>query len=130
MRAIDDLNRRSADAGQSHLKLETIVGGELLREFIDLGTNLWPSELNQSKDLLELFLTGRQGAASSGKLCGLLAGTLSLEVKDDAQVALFVSEPCRVPVSYVRSPRRTHKGTETMLHKWRHGLSIVAMCWR
>lgn len=80
MRAIGDMNRRWEDAGQSYLKLETIVGGELLRDAIDLGTNLWPSELSQSRDILELFLQDGTGPLQTAKLCGLLQSTLQLDV--------------------------------------------------
>jgi hypothetical protein len=80
MRAIDDMNRRWADAGQGYLKLETIVGGELLRDAIDLGTNLWPSELSKAKDLLEMFLQDGDGPLQADKLCGLLQATLRLDV--------------------------------------------------
>ena len=80
MRAIADLNRRWAGVGQGHLKLETIVGGELLRDFVDLGTNLWPSELKQSKELLELFLQDGKEQLQKGKLCGLLQATLRLDI--------------------------------------------------
>jgi hypothetical protein len=80
VRAIDDMNRHWASVGQTHLKLETIVGGELLRDFIDLGTNLWPSELSQSKDILELFLQDGKGPLQGAKLCGLLQATLQLDV--------------------------------------------------
>ncbi|MEN6458191.1 MAG: hypothetical protein ABFC63_04620 [Thermoguttaceae bacterium] len=80
IRAIGDMNRRWEDAGQSYLKLETIVGGELLRDAIDLGTNLWPSELSQSRDILELFLQDGTGPLQTAKLCGLLQSTLQLDV--------------------------------------------------
>lgn len=81
MRAIDDMNRRWADAGQGYLKLETIVGGELLRDVIDLGTNLWPSEWRETKDLLELFLQDGRGPFAANTLCGLLQAVLGLGVE-------------------------------------------------
>lgn len=76
MRAIHDMNCRWEDAGFGHLKLDTIVRGQLLRDFIDLGTNLWPSELTRSKELIELFLQDGREPFDAAKLCGLLEATL------------------------------------------------------
>lgn len=77
-RAIDDMNRQWTDSGQTHLRLETIVGGAILKDALDLGSNLWPTELSDARTLLELFLHDGAEHLPKRKLAKLLEGTMSL----------------------------------------------------
>jgi hypothetical protein len=78
-RAIDDMNRQWEDRGETYHKLETIVGGQIRRDALDLGTNLWPTELIQMRTLLELLLFDGAEHLPKGKLAGLLESTMRLE---------------------------------------------------
>lgn len=87
IRAIVDLNQKWQDQGQRDLKLETIVGGELYQDAVNLGTNLWLNELVAVRTLLELFLLDGRGPMPLGKLSELLRPTL------------FLDEDCRKPTN-------------------------------
>lgn len=80
-RAIVDMNQRWADAGHEYLRLETILGGEIHRDALNLATNLWPTELEYVKTLLEMFLLDGRGPLNHGKLAELLETTLPLAEK-------------------------------------------------
>lgn len=77
-RAIDDLNRQWADSGQKHLRLETIVGGNIQKDAMDLGSDLWPTELADARTLLELFLHDGAEHLPKAKLATLLQGAMLL----------------------------------------------------
>ncbi len=81
IRQIDDMNRKWQDDGQPQYKLEVLVRGDLLKSAIDLGKNLWPSELglNDTKTLLELFLANGKGPLPKEKLSELLLAVLPIE---------------------------------------------------
>ena len=81
-RAIDDRNRTWASQGQSYLHLKTIVRGELLAKAKELGTDLWPSELNDIKTLLEMFLESGKDILPKTKLASLLEASFSLDNKN------------------------------------------------
>lgn len=70
-RAIDDMNRTWITNGQPHLKLDTIVRGQLLSKAKNLETNLWPSELENIKTLLELSLENGKAILPKEKLSSL-----------------------------------------------------------
>jgi hypothetical protein len=71
MRAIDDMNRGWVDSGQAHLKLHTIVKGELFKMAQELQTDFWPSEISNVKTFLELFLENGRGIVPKEKLASL-----------------------------------------------------------
>ncbi len=76
-RAIDDRNRSWKDINPC-FRLRTVVRGELLEKAQKLGTDLWPSELTDTKTLLELFLENGRGVLPKEKLASLLESTLPL----------------------------------------------------
>ena len=76
-RAIDDRNRSWKDINPC-FRLRTVVRGELLEKAQNLGTNLWPSELTDTKTLLELFLENGRSVLPKEKLASLLESTLPL----------------------------------------------------
>ena len=84
-RAIDDRNQTWASQGQSYLHLETIVHGELFAKAQKLGTDLWPSELNDTKTLLEMFLENGEGIIPKAKLTSLFESTIPLELLDNGK---------------------------------------------
>ena len=79
-RAIADMNRNWSKNKQSHLKLETIVRGEILDKAKKLESNFWPTELSDVKLFLELYLNNGDGVLPKGKLSSLLEQTLPLEL--------------------------------------------------
>lgn len=79
MRAIDDLNTAWKDNGSPQWKLEVIVGTEIQKDAVELGTNLWPSELTQVRTLLELFLHDGADHLPKEKLADLLETTMALK---------------------------------------------------
>lgn len=70
-RQIDDMNRSWAEKGLPY-KLEVIVRGQMLEKAKALGETLWPSELTESKTLLELFLSNGRSPLLKDKLVDLL----------------------------------------------------------
>lgn len=74
-RAIDDINRGWVDSGQTHLKLNIIVKGELLKMAQELQTDFWPSEISDVKTLLQLFLEDGRGIIPKEKLASLFEAT-------------------------------------------------------
>ena len=78
-RAIDDRNRAWESQNQPYRRLETIVRGELFAKAKELGTDLWPSELNDTKTLLEMFLESGQGVLPKEKLASLFESTFQLD---------------------------------------------------
>lgn len=72
-RAIDDMNRGWANQGLSQ-RLEVIVRGQLLEKAKGLGLNLWPSELLDTKTLLELLLACGKSPLLKEKLIHLFEG--------------------------------------------------------
>ena len=81
-RAIDDMNRKWSDQGQP-LKLDVIVRGQLLSGAKALGTSLWPSELLDTKTLLELYLTDGNSPLLKDKLV-VLFESIFLSRDEDA----------------------------------------------
>ena len=73
MRAIADLNRRWAGVGQGHLKLETIVGGELLRELRRSWNELMALGIEAKQGTPGAIPTGRKRATSEGKALRTIA---------------------------------------------------------
>ena len=77
-RAIADRNRAWASQNQPYRRLETIVRGELFEKAKKLGTDLWPSELNDTKTLLEMYLENGEGILPKQKLSSLFESTFQL----------------------------------------------------
>lgn len=80
-RAIDDINRQWQDQGQGHLKLRTIVKGELIEKAKNLGPGLWPAEPLDAKLVFELFLEKGAGVFPKSKLSSLLESALFNDIK-------------------------------------------------
>ena len=78
-RAIDDRNRAWESQKQPYRRLETIVRGELFEKAKKLGTDLWPSELTDTKTLLEMFLENGKGILPKVKLASLFESTFQLD---------------------------------------------------
>ena len=83
-RASDDMNRNWQLCGQPHLKLETIVRGQLLGMARNLDTSLWPSEFSAVQELLDLYLTSGDEPFPKRTFCSLLEKTLPFEITTDA----------------------------------------------
>jgi hypothetical protein len=77
IRAIDDMNRAWQTRGQP--QLHVIVKGELLSKAKQLRSDLWPTELQDMKTLLELFLEDGREIFPKAKFANLLESTLPLE---------------------------------------------------
>lgn len=76
-RAVDDLNR-----GLYPSKVTLIARGDLLHWSKELGVSLWPAELEDSRSLLELFLSDPTDLLPSSKLSDLLGKVLALGIDD------------------------------------------------
>ena len=85
IRAIDDRNRTWARQDQSYLRLKTINGEQLLKKATKLGTELWPSELSDTKTLLEMFLENGEGVMPKAKLASLFESTVPLGLLDNGK---------------------------------------------
>ncbi|HVN05482.1 MAG TPA: hypothetical protein VMT86_13750 [Bryobacteraceae bacterium] len=72
IRAIEDMNRSFAAQGRPDCQLRTIVRGELLRRARELETNLWPTDLADIKELIEMYLEGGDGPLPKPKLARLI----------------------------------------------------------
>jgi hypothetical protein len=80
VRALGDVNETLQERGL--LPIETKVGGELVAEAQALQSNLWPSELVDARDLLELYLHDGRDVFPKEKLASLLESTLPFEKTD------------------------------------------------
>jgi hypothetical protein len=80
-RAIDDMNRQWEAAGQKHLKLKTIVRGELIQKALNSGTGFWPVELEDLALLFELYLENGNELLPKEKLSSLLDVVFTREIK-------------------------------------------------
>ncbi len=76
-RAVDDLNR-----GPYPSKVSLISRGELLSWCKELGSSLWPSELRDSRLLLELFLSDPKDILPAKQLSELISKVLALEPRE------------------------------------------------
>ena len=85
IRAIDDRNRTWANLVHSDCHLKTIARGQLLEKATKLGTELWPSELSDTKTLLEIFLEGGEGVIPKAKLASLFESTVPLGLLDNGK---------------------------------------------
>lgn len=63
-------------------KLQTVVKGQLLTRFLRLQSNLWPSELQFEKNLLELYLADGTDNLQKSKLADFLYQLLPLSNPD------------------------------------------------
>lgn len=78
-RAIDDFNRAHRRKGTGARKLELVQSGELLADAKKLGTDLWPSELQDVNLLLEILVEDGAGEWPKQRFHTLLVRTLCLE---------------------------------------------------
>ena len=76
-RAVDDLNR----AGYLS-RVELIGRGQLLEWAKRLGSDLWPSELANVRELLEIFLHDGRDILPFTRLASILEGVLALRISD------------------------------------------------
>jgi hypothetical protein len=81
-RAVDDLNR-----GPYLSKLALIGRGQLLSWANDLGASLWPSEMDNIRELLEVFLLNGQDILPLPRLASILE-------------EIFTLRPADVPLKY------------------------------
>ena len=70
--AINQMNEGFIRDGFFNRKLEVIQRGDLLRDFYDMGLNLWPSDLAEINLLLELIVSDGRGLIEKEKLHTLL----------------------------------------------------------
>ena len=85
IRAIDDKNRTWANLVHPDCHLKTIARGQLLERATKLGTELWPSELSDTKTLLEMFLENGEGVIPKAKLASLFESTVPLGLLDNGK---------------------------------------------
>ncbi len=83
--AIKGRNETWASQGQAYLYLKTVDRGELFDKAKRLGIGLWPSELTDTKTLLEMFLENGQGVLPKEKLASLFESTVPLELSDNGK---------------------------------------------
>lgn len=84
-RAIDDKNQTWANLVHPDCHLKTIARGQLLERATKLGTELWPSELSDTKTLLEIFLENGKGIIPKAKLASLFESTVPLGLLDNGK---------------------------------------------
>ena len=78
-REIDDSNQTWMTLVHPNCHLKTIVRGQLIKKAKELGTDLWPSELNDTKTLLEMFLENGKGVLPKAKLASLFESIFQLD---------------------------------------------------
>ena len=83
--AIEGRNRTWESQGQSYFHLKTIVRGELLEKAKKLGTDLWPTEFNEIKIILEMFLESGRGVLPKAKLAALFESILPIKPHDNEE---------------------------------------------
>lgn len=80
-------NETWTNQNQSYLRLRTIDRGEFFEKAKRLGTDLWPSELTETKILLEMFLESGQGLLPKAKLALLFESTFQFDDDDEPSEA-------------------------------------------
>lgn len=80
-------NETWTNQNQSYLRLRTIDRGEFFEKAKRLGTDLWPSELTETKILLEMFLESGQGLLPKAKLASLFESTFQFDDDDEPSEA-------------------------------------------
>ena len=111
-RAIDDFNEGQDRAGFNDRKLEIISRGTLLKWVIDLGTSLWPSEVETSRPLVQLMAEDGKGEFEFQALHQLYISILALD-----------DEKPTAPMPASQLKRRCTSAaliTELALHSYRH----------
>ena len=83
--AIDLRNQTWESQNQPYLNLKTIVRDELLKKAKKLGTDLWPSELTETKAILEMFLESGKGVLPKEKLASLFESMIPLKFLDNGK---------------------------------------------
>lgn len=83
--AIKGRNETWANQNQSYLNLKTVDRGELFESAKNLGVDLWPSELTDTKTLLEMFLENGQGVLPKEKLASLFESTIPLKLLENGK---------------------------------------------
>jgi len=78
-RAINDFNETANKKGFNQLR--TIVGGQLFRWAMELEENLWPTELSDTRILLEIHQEDGKNILPKDKFSSLLEKTIILEPK-------------------------------------------------
>ena len=78
-------NETWTNQNQSYLRLRTIDRGELFEKAKKLGTGLWPSELTETKMLLEMFLESGKGVLPKEKLASIFEATVPLKLLDNGK---------------------------------------------
>jgi len=76
-RAVDDLNR-----GPYMSKLSLIGRGQLIAWANDLGTRLWPNDMSNVRELLEVFLLDGRDLLPTKRLASMLEEMFALRVSD------------------------------------------------
>lgn len=76
-RAVDDLNR-----GPYLSKLSLLGRGQLFNWAKELGINLWPSEINNIRELLEVFLIDGHGLLPLNRLASMFEEIFALRLSD------------------------------------------------
>ena len=82
-REIDDSNQTWMTLVHPNCHLKTIVRGQLIKKAKELGTDLWPSELNDTKILLEMFLENGKGVLPKAKLASLFESIFQLDNEEE-----------------------------------------------
>lgn len=77
-REIDDFNRMLEEINRPESKLTVIVKGQLLKDFKEISVNIWPNELMNVKEYLEVFLSDGKSMLDKEKFTRLIESTYSL----------------------------------------------------
>ena len=80
-RAIEDLQKCWKQNGMTSRHFKTMTRGELLALAKNLGADLWPSELTDARDLLQLFLLPGDGPLPKDKFASLVEETIGLQLE-------------------------------------------------
>lgn len=88
-RAIDDFNRNLDDMGQHDANITVLVKGQLYSDFTKLQEKLWPKELVDVKNYLEIYLLDGKGNLPKKKFYDLIFNSLPFNT-DDLKVKDFL----------------------------------------
>jgi hypothetical protein len=113
---INDRNREWQRRGLP--TLTTIVKGELLARFVKLHTNLWPKELTEYKDLLELFLANGTGYLDKQKLTGFLLKILQEADKSNVPEQIRSLSGLALITEYAIHPFVEKKNYVAIIEAW------------
>lgn len=98
-RAIDDFNQKNAADGYPNRKIEVLLKGDLLKSFLEMKSEFWPTSLSGIRDYLELLSCEGNGQLDKRRLCNIISSILPLSEVFEESASLTEHQIVRLALS-------------------------------